>query len=124
MGAIARIGAVSLVGRDPIELGRFYRELLDSAVLFESPELMVLRGDGVTLTIGRVKDHRPPEWAATDEPQLAHLELHVADLDEAEGRAVELGAVRAERQPEPEHRRVLLDPAGHPFALTVPALRM
>lgn len=34
------------------------------------------------------------------------------------GEAERLGARPAPEQPAPEHRRVLLDPAGHPFCLT------
>jgi hypothetical protein len=32
--------------------------------------------------------------------------------------AVALGAVEAAHQPSPARRRILLDPAGHPFCLT------
>jgi hypothetical protein len=32
---------------------------------------------------------------------------------------LDLGATRAEFQPAPDARRILLDPAGHPFCLTV-----
>ncbi|MEU5675051.1 VOC family protein [Micromonospora sp. NPDC047762] len=45
---------------------------------------------------------------AVDEPD---------DLDDAEARAIELGAVKEEQQPAPERFRVLRDPAGHPFCL-------
>ena len=41
----------------------------------------------------------------------------VADLDEGEKAAVELGATVADPQPG-ETWRVMLDPSGHPFCLT------
>jgi hypothetical protein len=41
--------------------------------------------------------------------------LAVDDLDDAEARALALGAAKAKMQPSPDRWRVLLDPAGHPF---------
>lgn len=36
-----------------------------------------------------------------------------------ESRILALGATRAEVQPNPDKWRVLIDPAGHPFCITV-----
>jgi hypothetical protein len=47
-----------------------------------------------------------------------HVDLAVDDLGEAEGRAVALGAIRADEQPAPDRHLVLFDPAGHPFCLS------
>jgi hypothetical protein len=47
-----------------------------------------------------------------------HLDLAVDDLKEAELRATDLGAVRADSQPAPDRYVVLFDPAGHPFCLS------
>ena len=47
-----------------------------------------------------------------------HLELAVSDLDAQEARIIALGATKAEVQPNPDHWRVLIDPAGHPFCIT------
>ena len=46
----------------------------------------------------------------------------MTDLDAAERRAVELGAVKSQTQPNGDVWRVLHDPAGHPFciATTIP----
>jgi hypothetical protein len=46
------------------------------------------------------------------------LDLAVDDLDESEGRALAIGAVKADAQPNPDLWRVLVDPAGHPFCIT------
>ncbi|MGC5380372.1 VOC family protein [Micromonospora sp. DT68] len=40
-----------------------------------------------------------------------------ASLDDAEARAIELGAVKEDQQFAPDRFRVLRDPAGHPFCL-------
>ncbi|MFI5781986.1 VOC family protein [Nocardia sp. NPDC051570] len=120
MTAIARFGAIALDSRDPRRLGQFYRALLDFEVRFESDELIALQGAGVLLTIERVEDHRAPDWPGNEVPKQMHLDLFVADLDIAERRAIEVGAVKADFQPSPDRWRVLLDPSGHPFCLTVP----
>ncbi|MFI1460026.1 VOC family protein [Nocardia carnea] len=120
MTAIARFGAVSLDSRDPHHLGQFYRALLDFEVRYESDELVVLRGDGVMLTIELVENHQPPDWPGDQVPKQMHLDLFVDDLDTAERAAIERGAVKAGYQPAPDRWRVLIDPSGHPFCLTVP----
>jgi len=66
----------------------------------------------------KIADYVPPTWPANDVPKRIHLDLAVTDLDAAVAEAEQLGARSAEFQPEPDHRRVLLDPAGHPFCLT------
>ena len=61
---------------------------------------------------------QPPTWPDGDRPKQMHLDVTVSDLDEAEARAVGLGATTPTKQPQPDRWRVLLDPAGHPFCLT------
>lgn len=118
--AIARFGAVSLDSADPGRLAEFYRQLLDFRVVYESAELVVLRGGGVLLTVERVDDHRPTDWPGNEVPKQMHLDLFVDDLDVAEAAAIGCGAVKPEFQPAPRRWRVLLDPSGHPFCLTLP----
>ncbi len=88
MTAIARFGAVALDSRDPHQLGQFYRALLDFEVRYESDELVVLRGEGVMLTIELVENHRPPDWPGDEVPKQMHLDLFVDDLDTAERAAI------------------------------------
>ena len=118
MTAIARLGAVSLDGDDPHSLAGFWRDLLELEVMFESEDFVALKGGGVLITTQRVADHHPPDWPETTVPKQIHLELAVTDLDAAEERAVELGAVKSKTQPNPDVWRVLQDPAGHPFCIT------
>ena len=49
---------------------------------------------------------------------MMHLEFQVGDLEAAVDEAVSLGACIADEQPN-STVRVLLDPAGHPFCLSV-----
>nr|WP_231122670.1 VOC family protein [Mycobacterium colombiense] len=47
------------------------------------------------------------------------MDVAVADLDVEEARILGLGATKANIQPDPEKWRVLIDPEGHPFCITV-----
>ncbi|MUM15977.1 VOC family protein [Mycobacterium sp. CBMA271] len=118
MTATARLGAVSIDCADPAALARFYQQVLDLEILFESPDMAALKGAGILLTFQRVADHRPPQWPEGEVPKQLHLELAASDLDAEEARIVALGATKASTQPRPDGWRVLIDPAGHPFCIT------
>jgi Glyoxalase-like domain len=64
-----------------------------------------------------------PTWPDDAVPKQIHLDLDVEDLGAAVAAAELLGAVVAQFQPVPEARRIMLDPAGHPFCLTTGVLR-
>jgi Glyoxalase-like domain len=115
---LARLGGVSLDTDDPRSLAAFWCDLLELEVMFESEDFVALKGAGVLITTQRVTDHQAPDWPETGIPKQIHFELAVTDLDAAERRAIELGAVKSETQPNPGVWRVLHDPAGHPFCLT------
>ncbi len=112
------MGGVSLDSDDPQSLAAFWCDLLELEVMFESEDFVALKGAGVLITTQRVVDHRSPDWPGTRIPKQIHFELAVTDLDAVEGRAIELGAVKSDTQPNPDVWRVLHDPAGHPFCLT------
>jgi predicted enzyme related to lactoylglutathione lyase len=100
-------------------LARFYGALLGWEVQVDDDGTWaeIRSGDHTSpICFQQVTDYRAPEWPGQDLPQQAHLDVRVADLDEAEARVVELGASRAEHQPG-ETFRVFLDPVGHPFCL-------
>ena len=118
VGAIAKLGAVSLDSSDPTGLASFYRQLLDLEVFFESDDFVALKGAGILITTQRVPEHVAPSWPTGPAPKQLHLELAVTDLDQAEAAALALGAAKADTQPAPDRWRVLLDPAGHPFCIT------
>jgi hypothetical protein len=72
---------------------------------------------GTTLAFQEAPDHVAPEWPSDTDHLQAHLDFHVDVLDTAEPKALAVGAVKAETQPDPELFRVYLDQAGHPFCL-------
>jgi hypothetical protein len=113
-----RLGGIGLDCADPGPLSAFWAELLGGEIAFVSPDVAVVKLDHLFLTAYRVEDYRPPTWPQGPVPKQAHIDVDVDDLDQTEKRAVSLGALRAEWQPDPGSYRVLLDPAGHPFCLT------
>ena len=118
MAAIARLAGVSLDAADPVRLAEFYRQLLGLDPYLEGDDFVALRGAGILVTSQRVEGHVPADWPTGPTPKQMHLELAVDDLDTAETAAVALGATLADRQPDPDRWRVLIDPAGHPFCIT------
>ncbi|WP_330459164.1 VOC family protein [Streptomyces sp. NBC_00820] len=114
-----RFVAVTFDCTDPAELARFYEELLGLPVLFSTDDFILIGEKGAPgLGFNRTADYRPPTWPDPAQGKQAHMEVGVDDLDIAEKRALALGAVKPESQPDPDRWRVLLDPAGHPFCIT------
>ncbi|MFE3737014.1 VOC family protein [Streptomyces sp. NPDC059134] len=112
--------AVTLDCPDPAELARFYSEALNLPVAHSTDGFVLLGHEGAPgLGFYRLDDYQPPTWPDSSVPKQAHLDLGVDDLDAAEARLVALGAVKANTQPLPDRRRILLDPAGHPFCITL-----
>ncbi len=126
----ALLDVIILDCADPVELGRFYSELLGWPIedgSDESSVTLVPPGGGVsaenpggrtTLSFQRIEDYVVPTWPGGAHPQQMHLDFSVGDIDAAEPRVLELGATRHPHQPTTDgHFRVFLDPAGHPFCL-------
>lgn len=141
-----RATSVSLSTPNPHELAQFYGRLLDVEIaVSEGPlpgepdtagwaQIRPVEGHLVmTLNFEWDEHYVEPVWpsphdvagatsslgdAGTGGRQqaMAHLDLWVDDLDEAQVWAIECGARTHEHQPQ-THVRVMLDPHGHPFCL-------
>ena len=106
---------VSLDCADPAALAAFYLDLLGGELLWQNADSAGVRVPGVTLVAQRVTPYVPPVWPGAS---VVHLDLSAgSDVDEPSARAVSLGAVEVDPQPDVRWR-VLLDPAGHPFCIT------
>jgi catechol 2,3-dioxygenase-like lactoylglutathione lyase family enzyme len=116
-GPVMGLFGVTIDAPDAGALARFYAGLLGMAVGYSGPEGALITGDGGSVMFQQVSGYNAPQWPDPAHPQQAHLDILVADLDTAEARALELGAARLED--EGKNNRVLADPAGHPFCLTV-----
>lgn len=102
---------------DTLALAGFYSEVLGLDLEEGSDAEWATIGSGArSLAFQQVDDYRAPEWPGQDVPQQAHVDVMVANLDEAEAAVLALGATKTEFQPGTSFR-VFLDPAGHPFCL-------
>lgn len=113
----ARIAMFTIDCSDPAREAEFWSALTGGTIAVSTEDYAMVTGEGPALGFGRIDDYAPSAWPDTSGAKQFHLDLAVADLDEAQARAVELGATVADPQPG-ETWRVLLDPAGHPFCLT------
>ncbi len=119
MGGIARLSLTALDGPDPRALAEFYGAITGWEIDSDEGDWVQLRSDGgATLAFQRAPGHRPPMWPSDDNPQQAHLDFDVADLDTGEQQVLALGARKAGVQLGTSFR-VYLDPAGHPFCLVL-----
>ena len=118
---VAALKMISLDSSDARRDARFWSEVLGWEVAHEQDEYAMLTGPaGTALGFGTVADHQPPTWPNERGTKQFHLDLAVDDLDAGVARCVELGATLPDEQPG-ETWRVLLDPSGHPFCLTLAA---
>ncbi|MFJ9738335.1 VOC family protein [Streptomyces sp. NPDC101166] len=117
-----RLTAITLDCPDPPALAAFYAHATGLPLHHASGEDFAgLVGEGgLLLGFQRVDDYEPPRWPGQSVPQQIHLDFAVDDLDAAEQRLSQLGAARPESQPGGDRWRILTDPAGHPFCLTLP----
>ena len=122
---VGRLLSVVFECADPDEEGRFWEAMLGYARHHSGPDWVTIVDvvdQTQRLSFQRVEDHVQPTWPARDRPQQAHIDLLVDDLDNADGRAIALGARRLTDDTvvhEDESFRVYADPAGHPFCLIV-----
>ncbi|MFJ7300984.1 VOC family protein [Streptomyces sp. NPDC099088] len=114
---VGRLGSVALDCDDPRALATFWAATLGGEIILESDGFCAVDLGSLLLVTVRVPDHRPPQWPEGT-PKQFHLDVAVVNLDTAERLALANGATEPADQPAPDRRRVLLDPAGHPFCLT------
>jgi catechol 2,3-dioxygenase-like lactoylglutathione lyase family enzyme len=125
------VAAVTIGAADPRNLAAFYARLLGWSVTASDPARPGMPPEdgwaqirppvdqsGPTLNFEYEAKFSRPVWPAADSSQNAtqHLDIAVADLDEAVRWALDAGASLADFQPQ-EDVRVMLDPDGHPFCL-------
>lgn len=117
VGPVMGLFAVTIDAPDASALARFYAGLLGMEVTYDGPEGALVAGGGKSVMFQQVSGYNPPRWPDPAHGQQAHLDVLVDDLDEGEARALELGASRLKGGG--TSYRILADPAGHPFCLSV-----
>lgn len=104
---------------DPAPLLDFYSRFLGMTIAYQDENVGMLTGEnGPAIGFGKVDNFTPPSWPDDNSDKQFHLDLKVADVDAAAKQAIALGATLPDHQ-SGESWRVLLDPAGHPFCLTL-----
>ncbi|MET9963081.1 VOC family protein [Streptomyces sp. NPDC006326] len=120
MSALAKISTVVIECGDPVRLAEFYSKVTGHEITYSAEEYASLDGGEYPgLAFVRIEGYRAPHWP--DDRRPAHLDFTVADLEEAAGRILALGASKPEFQPGKDQWVVLTDPEGHPFCLTTGA---
>ncbi|MFB1046951.1 VOC family protein [Streptomyces chrestomyceticus] len=119
---LVKAAVIVLDCADPEKLADFYADLLEGEVRREHlPDRVEVAADGAVMSFRRDLNMTPPTWPRPDSSLQAHLDLLVeeGDMDEAERRAVGLGARPLDTKDDtgPREVRVYSDPAGHPFSL-------
>lgn len=125
-----RLDVVVLDCPDPLDLARFYGEVLgwtledgsdDEWATLEPPGGGLKRGQpggNASLGFQRIGDYVAPTWPGGSHPQQFHLDLVVPVISQAEPAVLAAGATIAAEQPSEDGGfKVYLDPAGHPFCL-------
>ena len=118
-GAVAGVAMFTIDCADPKPLLDFYSKFLGMTIAYQDENVGMLTGEnGPAIGFGKVDHFHPPIWPDEGSDKQFHLDLKVTDIDAAAKSAIELGATQPEHQPG-ETWRVMIDPAGHPFCLTV-----
>lgn len=119
--AVAALKMLTLDSSDARRDAQFWSAVLGWEIAHEQDEYAMLTGPGgIALGLGTIADHEAPSWPNSHGTKQFHFDLAVDDLDAGVDSAVELGATFPAEQPG-ETWRVLLDPSGHPFCLTLAA---
>jgi uncharacterized protein YndB with AHSA1/START domain len=103
---------------DPGALASFYADLTGGTVVENHPHWALIRTDDGEIAFQGTPGYRPPVWPDPAASIQMHLDFYVTDRIATEKRALELGAIRYEYQPNDDHCTVLADPAGHAFCLS------
>lgn len=110
---------------DALSLARFYVQLLGWTVQVDDEDPLwanvlppAREQSAMKLACQQIDNYRAPEWPDGAVPQQAHLDFHVASIDDAARLAESIGATRHPHQPSEDGSFVVfLDPVGHPFCL-------
>ncbi len=115
---IGKLETVVLDTRDPKALAGFYAELLGARIVTDKADWVSIMDEaGRKLSFQTSPEHQPPSFPDPAGSQQFHVDVRVDDVDEAERKVLDLGAIRVSDAHEDGTFRVYRDPAGHPFCL-------
>ena len=117
--APASLAMVTVDCADPRAEAAFWSAALGWQVAHVEDDDAMLTGGTSALGFGRVEGWTPPAWPDDKGVKQFHFDLAVEDIATGEQALVAQGASVPDAQPGGDRWRVLLDPAGHPFCLTL-----
>ena len=123
-GLIIKMYSCTIDCTDPLELAKFYAELLDWDIVFATEEWAYVSAPGLKqgaypgILFQYNPEYKEPVWPpdAESQQQMAHLDFAVNDLEKSVEYAIRCGAKVADKQFS-DNWQVMFDPAGHPFCL-------
>ena len=118
--APATLAMTTIDCTDPAAEARFWAAALGGEVAHAQDEYAMVTLGEQRIGFGKVEGWTPPPWPNESGTKQFHFDLAVEDLSRAEADLTELGATKPADQPSTDWV-VLLDPAGHPFCLTLAA---
>ncbi|MET1005519.1 MAG: VOC family protein [Propionibacteriaceae bacterium] len=118
---VATLKMVSIDSSDAAADAAFWSAALGWEIAASGDGYAMLAGPDHAVGFGTVPDYEAPAWPNPRGTKQFHFDLAVEDIAAAEQSLVALGASRPEDQPGGDRWRVLLDPSGHPFCLTLAA---
>jgi len=115
---IGKLESVVLDTRNPKVLAGFYAELLGATTVVEKDNWVSIKDpSGRKLSFQTAPGHEAPRFPDPAGSQQFHIDVRVDDVDDAERKVLDLGAIRVPNANEDSTFRVYRDPAGHPFCL-------
>ena len=117
--SIATLSMLNIDCADPARLAQFWAAALGWTVTYSDASYGMVEGDGVKIGFGKVEGFQAAQWPDEAAAKRFHLDLQVEDLDSAADHLCALGASRPGFQPGADRWRVLLDPDGQPFCLSL-----
>lgn len=116
---IGKLHCIVIDAPDIARLSEFYTAVAGWTQAYGDDKWITMSAaDGWLIGLQHAPDHLPPRWPDQSQPQQAHLDLRVPDLEAGASRAVEAGATLMRRN---DSWHTLADPAGHPFDLCLNA---
>jgi catechol-2,3-dioxygenase len=116
---IGKLDAIVIDAPDIARLSEFYTSVAGwTRASANDKWITMTTDDGWRIELQHAPDHVPPQWPGQSQPQQAHLDLRVPDLEAGTARALEAGAIVLKKN---ETWHTLADPAGHPFDLCLNA---
>ncbi|MFG1795886.1 VOC family protein [Nocardia sp. NPDC049149] len=117
-GGVGKLRSVVLDCPEPRKLAQFYLGLLGAEMFSDEEEtwVVIVDGDGRRLCFQLAPEYKPPRFPDPEASQQFHLDVLVDDIEEAEPKALALGATLVQPN-DNDQFRVYRDPVGHTFCL-------